>query len=275
MILNGKPVADEILKQVKVEAEKTKPKLGIVLVGNNPASQKYVKTKMERAKEVGIKTEVFRLPEKTKKQKLLSLIQKLNKSRKIDGFIVQLPLPNHINQFEILSSVDPKKDVDGFSPYNLGALFSSSDPYFIPATPQGILHLLEHYGAKIEGANAVVIGRSVIVGKPVSVLLLQKNATVTLCHSKTKNLAEHTKKADILIAAAGSPGLVKSEMVKEGAYIIDVGTTDVGGKLVGDVDFENVIKKAHCSPVPGGVGPLTVAYLLKNTLIAAKRRRKK
>ncbi len=270
MILSGKKIAEEILDEVKREAGKIKPTLGIVFVGKNPASEKYVGTKMLRAREVGIEAKLFRLPERTSKKTLLSLVEKLNKNRNIDGFIIQLPLPRHINQFEVLSAVDPKKDVDGFSPYNLGRLFSSGDPYFVPATPQGIMRILEYYGAKIEGANAVVVGRSVIVGKPVAALLLQKNATVTLCHSKTKNLSKHTKNADIVVAAAGSPGLITAGMVKKGAYVIDVGTTNVGGKLVGDVDFENVKKKAHASPVPGGVGPLTVAYLLKNTLKAAK-----
>jgi len=268
MILSGKEIAEEILNEVKEEAKKLKPTLGIVLVGKNPASEKYVSTKMMRASEVGIKTKLFRLPEGTSKKTLLALVEKLNKDKKIDGFIIQLPLPKHIPHFEVLSSVDPKKDVDGFSPYNLGRLLSSGDPYFLPATPQGILRILEHYGAKIEGENAVVIGRSVIVGKPVAAMLLQKNATVTVCHSKTKNLAEHTKNAGIVVAAAGSPGLIKADMVRRGAYVIDVGTTNVGGKLVGDVDFENVKKKAHVSPVPGGVGPLTVAYLLKNTVKA-------
>ncbi|MGC8898910.1 MAG: bifunctional 5,10-methylenetetrahydrofolate dehydrogenase/5,10-methenyltetrahydrofolate cyclohydrolase [Candidatus Micrarchaeia archaeon] len=272
MILSGKIIADEILEQVKKDAKKTRATLGIVLVGNNPASQKYVKTKTARADEVGIEARLFHLPEKTSQKKLIALIEKLNKNKKIDGFIVQLPLPQHIDQFEILSQINPKKDVDGISPYNLGMLLSSGRPYFVPATPQGIIHLLEYYGAKIDGANAVVVGRSVIVGKPIAALLLQKNATVTVCHSKTKNLAGYTKNADIIVAAAGSPGLVKADMVKEGAYVVDVGTTNVGGKLVGDVDFENVKKKAHVSPVPGGVGPLTVACLLKNTLIAAKER---
>lgn len=270
MILSGREVADGILAQVKKETKRIKPKLGIVLVGKNPASEKYVRTKMMRAGEVGIEAKLFRLPENASQKRVLSLVEKLNKDKKIHGFIVQLPLPRHMDQFEILSHIHPKKDVDGISPYNLGMLLSSGVPYFAPATPQGIIHLLEHYGAKIDGANAVVIGRSVIVGKPIAILLLQKNATVTLCHSKTKNLSEHTKKADILIAAAGSPGLVKADMVKEGAYVVDVGTTDVGGRLVGDVDFENVKRKAHVSPVPGGVGPLTIACLLKNTLSAAK-----
>lgn len=275
MLLYGKELAERILAEVKDEIERKRlhPCLGIILVGDYQSSQIYVKKKIEKAKSVGIETELFHLPHNIEESELIALVNKLNKDKRIDGFIVQLPLPKHINPNHIIEAIDPKKDVDGFHPLNMGkVLLNLDEEMFAPATPSGIIMLLEHYKVPISKANAVVIGRSNIVGKPLAIMLLHKNATVTICHSKTKNLSEHTKKADILVVAAGSPSLVKASMVKKGAYVIDVGITRIGKKLVGDVD-PLVQKKAHLSPVPGGVGPLTVALLLQNILKAAKNRK--
>jgi methylenetetrahydrofolate dehydrogenase (NADP+)/methenyltetrahydrofolate cyclohydrolase len=211
-----------------------------------------------------------KLPENVSEQKLLELVMRLNIDPEIHGFIVQSPLPKHIDYNRVVESIDPRKDVDGWTSTNIGRMFLGISEKFLPATPMGIIKMLEFYGVEINGKSAVVIGRGNVVGKPLAFMLLQRNATVTICHSKTKNLEEHTKNADILIAAAGVPGLVKAGMVKKGAYVIDVGTTRVGDKIVGDVDFESVIKKAHCSPVPGGVGPMTVAMLITNVIEAAQ-----
>lgn len=277
MLLSGKELAEKIIREIKseVDAGRITPKLGVVVVGDYRPSHIYVRRKVETAKKAGIETEVFELNEDAKESELLWLIKKLNEDEKIDGFIVQLPLPKHINTDKIIEAIDPKKDVDGFHPSNMGKiLLNLPDEVFAPATPSGIMKMIEHYKIPVSGANAVVVGRSNIVGKPIAIMLLQRDATVTVCHSKTKDLSLYTKNADILVVAAGSPGLIKPEMVKEGAYIIDVGTTRVGEKVVGDVDPE-VQKKANVSPVPGGVGPLTVAMLLQNTLKAAKMRNAK
>lgn len=277
MLLYGKEIAEKIITEIRAEVEATglKPRLGIVFVGDYKPSQVYVKKKTEAAKRARISTEIFQLNESITEGELLALIERLNKDRKIDGFIVQLPLPKHIDVNKVIEAIDPSKDVDGFHPSNMGKVFLDlSDDMFAPATPSGIMRMIEHYRIPVAGANAVVVGRSNIVGKPIAIMLLQRDATVTVCHSKTKDLSSYTKNADILVVAAGSPGLIKPEMVKEGAYIIDVGTTRVGEKVVGDVDPE-VQKKANVSPVPGGVGPLTVAMLLQNTLKAAKMRNAK
>lgn len=275
MLLYGKEIAEKIIAEIRaaVEASGLKPKLGIVFVGDYKPSQVYVKKKTEAAKRAGISTEIFQLNESIAEGELLALIEKLNKDGDMHGFIVQLPLPKHIDVNKVIEAIDPKKDVDGFHPSNMGKVFLDlSEDMFAPATPSGIMRMIEHYKIPVAGANAVVVGRSNVVGKPIALMLLQKDATVTICHSKTRNLAEHTKQADILVVAAGQPNFIKPEMVKEGAYVIDVGTTRVDEKVVGDVDSE-VQKKAHVSPVPGGVGPLTVAMLLQNTLKAAKMRK--
>ncbi|MFH1520999.1 MAG: bifunctional 5,10-methylenetetrahydrofolate dehydrogenase/5,10-methenyltetrahydrofolate cyclohydrolase [Candidatus Micrarchaeota archaeon] len=272
--LTGKEPAASILEEAKISLAmlKRKPVLAIVLVGNDPASEVYVKKKMKRAAEIGIESRLEKMPDDVSEKDLLALVHKLNKDDTVDGFIVQFPLPKHINYFDVVEAIDPKKDVDGWTSTNVGQLFLGFKEPFMPATPMGVIKMLEFYGVDFVGKNATVIGRGNVVGKPLSFMLLAKNATVTICHSKTKNLTEHTRTADILISAAGVPGLIKADMVKEGAYVIDVGTTRVGDKIKGDVDYENVIKKANCSPVPHGVGPMTVAMLLHNTVKAAKMR---
>ncbi|MFN7088539.1 MAG: bifunctional 5,10-methylenetetrahydrofolate dehydrogenase/5,10-methenyltetrahydrofolate cyclohydrolase [Candidatus Paceibacteria bacterium] len=277
MLLYGKELAERIIAHVKAEVEGLglKPCLGIVVVGDYQPSQIYVKKKIETAEKAGVKVRLFHLPHNSDEKEVLALIEKLNKDAEIDGYIVQLPLPPHINPNKVIESIDPQKDVDGFHPSNMGkVLLNLKDDVFEPATPAGIMRLIEHYKISLSGADVVVVGRSNIVGKPIAMMLLHKNATVTICHSKTKNLEEQTKRADVLIVAVGKPGFIKPEMVKNGAYVIDVGTTRVGEKVVGDVDIE-VQKKAHVSPVPGGVGPLTVATLLQNTLKAAKMKKEK
>ena len=278
--LAGTVVAQSITERLKQEIknEKLTPKLGIVVVGEDKPSQVYVKKKCEKAEETGIKAHVFRFPETISEKELLDEIRKLNDDNEIDGFIVQMPLPKQINPDLVIKAIDPKKDVDGFHSLNMGKVMQNivDERTFWPATPLGVMKILEFYKIPVEGKKAVVIGRGNIVGKPVAMMLLHKNATVTICHSKTKDLKKETKKADIIIAAAGNPCLVTADMVKEGATIIDVGTTrvviDGKEKVVGDVDFNNVIKKANCTPVPGGVGPLTVAMLLSNTVKAARNR---
>ncbi len=274
-ILSGKEPAAAILDKAKERISKLgrAPGLAIVQVGEDPASTVYVNMKAKKANSMGLKADVHRLPESTKEAELLELVEKLNNDEAVDGFMVQLPLPKHIDPAKIIEAIDPAKDVDGFTSRNMGSLFLNMDEksILLPATPAGIIKMLEFYKVPIEGKHAVIVGRSNIVGRPIAVMLLNRNATVTICHSRTKNLAEHTKNADILIAAVGKPGLITADMVKENAYVIDVGTTRVEGRIVGDVDFENVIKKAHCSPVPGGVGPMTVAMLISNVVEAASR----
>lgn len=276
--LSGKEPADKILEDVRrrVRALSSPPKLAIVVLGEYKPSQIYVSRKVKTAESVGIIVVVHKLQENIDEKELFTLITNLNNDKCIDGFIVQMPLPKQINSDRVIEAINPLKDVDGFHPQNMGKVLINQidENMFPPATPSGVMKMLEYYNVHIEGKNAVVIGRSNIVGKPVAMLLLHKNATVTVCHSKTQDLAKHTINADVIVVAAGSPGLVKTDMVKEGAHIVDVGTSRVGDKIVGDVDFEQVIKKAHCSPVPGGVGPLTVAMLLYNTVKAAERRGK-
>jgi methylenetetrahydrofolate dehydrogenase (NADP+)/methenyltetrahydrofolate cyclohydrolase len=247
----------------------TKPHLAIVLVGEDPASEVYVRKKLEKAEAVGVRTTLKRLHESTTEAEVLALVEELNKDRDVDGFIVQAPLPKQIDYSKVLEAITPSKDVDGWTPASMGKMVSGVKT-FKPATPLGVMEMLDYYKVDIEGKNATVIGRSNVVGKPLALMLLERNATVTVCHSRTKDLSEHTKNADILVAAVGKPGLVTADMVKEGAYVIDVGTTRVDKKIVGDVDFENVIKKAHCSPVPGGAGPMTVAMLISNVVEAHK-----
>lgn len=270
VIIDGKLCAERILEDIKLRTLKLdkKPSLSVILVGGNPASKVYVKNKEKKAIDAGFNSYIYRLPENTNKNELLGLIDKLNKDDNIDGILLQLPLPKHLNPSDFLDKIDPKKDVDGFHPINSGRLLNNEKPYIIPCTPKGIMRLLDEYGIKIEGKNAVVIGRSNIVGKPVSILLLNKNATVTMAHSKTKNLAIITKQADIIVSATGISNIITKDMVKEGAVVIDVGITrERDGKLRGDVDFNNVKNiTGFITPVPGGVGPMTIAMLMENTL---------
>jgi methylenetetrahydrofolate dehydrogenase (NADP+)/methenyltetrahydrofolate cyclohydrolase len=285
-LIKGAEVAAQIREELKKEIADLKakhnlvPGLVTVLVGADPASQVYVGQKEKTSKELGIYSERYDLPEKTTQKELIALVQKLNKNPKIHGILVQLPLPKHLNEEEVLYTIDPNKDVDGFHPVNVGKLMIG-EPYYLPCTPAGIQQLLIRSGTKIEGAEVVVVGRSNIVGKPIANMLLQKapgaNATVTVCHTKTRDIAFHTRRADILIVAAGKPKAVTGDMVKEGVVVIDVGVNEIGktadGKriLCGDVDFESVSKKAKAiTPVPGGVGPMTITMLMMNTVKAAK-----
>jgi methylenetetrahydrofolate dehydrogenase (NADP+)/methenyltetrahydrofolate cyclohydrolase len=276
-IIDGKAMAMEIRQEIKKQVEELaqkniKPGLAVVLVGNDPASQIYVRGKEKACSEVGIASETIRLPEDTSESELLNLISKLNSRQDIHGILVQLPLPKHIDSDKIIRSIAPEKDVDGFHPINVGKL-ALGLPGVKPCTPYGCLKMLKKYEIAIEGKKAVVIGRSNIVGKPVALMLLQENATVSICHSRTKDLSEYTKEADILIAAAGKPFLIKTDMVKPGAAVIDVGQNKLpDGQLVGDVDFPGVSQVAGwITPVPGGVGPMTITMLLYNTLESVKR----
>jgi len=274
-------IAEEV-RQIVAKGHRP-PHLVAILVGNNGASMTYVNNKVTACERVGFASSVVNLPEDISQEVLLEEIEKLNKDKSIDGFIVQLPLPKHINEQEVLLTVNPDKDADGFHPTNFGRMALGLDA-FIPATPYGILELLTQYKIPTDGKHVVVIGRSDIVGRPISILLSQKpwNATVTLTHSRTQNLSKLTQEADIIIAALGIPNFLKAEMVKEGAVIVDVGITRVadasakkGFRIVGDVDFEQVKQKAsYITPVPGGVGPMTIAMLMKNTLNAYKRTHK-
>jgi methylenetetrahydrofolate dehydrogenase (NADP+)/methenyltetrahydrofolate cyclohydrolase len=285
-LIKGAEVAREIREELKKEIAELKakhnvvPGLVTVLVGADPASQVYVGAKEKTSKELGIYSERYDLPEKTTQKELIALIDKLNKDPKINGILVQLPLPKHLNEEEVLYAIDPKKDVDGFHPVNVGKLMIG-EPDYMPCTPAGIQQLLIRSGTQIEGAEVVVVGRSNIVGKPIANILLQKapgaNATVTICHTRTKDMAFHTKRADILIVAAGKPKYITADMVKDGVVVIDVGVNEIGrtaeGKriLAGDVDFETVKEKAKAiTPVPGGVGPMTITMLMMNTVRAAK-----
>jgi len=269
--LSGKEPAEAVLEDVRKRIAKLPryPKLVIVQAGEDPASTIYVRNKVKSAESVGMNAEVIKLSGTVKEAELLELVKKLNEDSSVNGFIVQVPLPGHINVTKIIDAINPEKDADGFTSQNMGKLFLGMAAGLLPATPSGIMKMLDFYKVPLEGKHAVIVGRSNIVGKPIALMLLNRNATVTICHSKTKDLAKHTLSADILIAAVGKPGLITADMVKEGAYIIDVGTTKSGDKFVGDVDFENVIKKANCSPVPGGVGPMTRALLLNNVVRAA------
>ena len=288
MILDGKQIAKTIREELRAQIEslraqgKRVPKLAIVIVGNNPASETYVNNKLKACAEVGIEAVKLAYPTEITEQTLLTEVRRLNSDETIDGFIVQLPLPDHITETTILSAIDRRKDVDGLTPENVGRTVQGL-PSIISATPRGIRELLARYQIKTEGKHVVVIGRSNIVGKPVALLLMQRpylslpgmsaaslgDATVTICHSKTQDLKSICLTADIIIVAAGSPKLLTADMVKEGATIIDVGINRVDGKLVGDVDFEHVAPKAaYITPVPGGVGPMTIVSLLQNTLQA-------
>jgi methylenetetrahydrofolate dehydrogenase (NADP+) / methenyltetrahydrofolate cyclohydrolase len=246
--------------------------LATVLVGADPASEVYIASKHRAAEEVGIRPLDHRLPADTSEEEVVELVSELSRNDDVDGILPQLPLPEHIDEVRVIGSVDPLKDVDGFHPVNAGHLYLGR-PTLVPATPLGIMALLEEYGVPLAGAEAVVIGRSEIVGKPVAQLLQHANATVTVCHSRTLDLAEHTQRADVLVAAVGSPGLVRADMVKEGAAVIDVGQNKTEAGLVGDVAADASERASLITPVPGGVGPMTIAMLLRNTVRAARYRR--
>ena len=276
ILINGKTVSAEIRNRLMQETAELKnktgrmPGLATVLVGEDPASAVYVRNKNKICAEIGFQSFGQNLPAETTEAKLLDLIKELNENDEVNGILVQLPLPDHIDEEKVLLSIDPEKDVDGFHPINVGKL-AIGNALLTPCTPTGIIALLDYYGIEIAGKHAVVLGRSNIVGKPVANLLLQRHATVTICHSKTTNLKEVTLQADILIAAVGRPHFVGSKMVKEGAVVIDVGINRVDGKLIGDVEFDPVAEKAaYITPVPGGVGPMTIALLMENTLKAFK-----
>ena len=277
-VLYGSEVAKEIRASLKEQineirtAGKRIPKLVVILVGNNTASLSYVSGKEKACREIGMENILLHLKEETTEGELLEEIQRLNEDVSVDGILVQLPLPKHMDEHKILFAIDPKKDVDGFHPYNIGKMLLQEDTY-LPCTPKGIMRLLEISGySDLSGLRAVVIGRSNIVGKPVAQLLLNRNATVTICHSRTKNIEQICASADILIASVGQARLVKADWVKEGAAVIDVGINRVDGKLCGDVDFEDVKDKtAVITPVPKGVGPMTIAMLLENTLEAYRK----
>ncbi len=278
-IMDGKQLAQKIQKKLKEEVddlkkEKIIPKLAVIMVGNNEASKVYVKNKSKACNEVGIAYEEYLLPEETTNQELLDLIGNLNARKEIHGILLQSPIPVHLNINEAFEKIDYHKDVDGFHSINVGNLVLGRDT-FISCTPYGIMKILEEYGISIEGKHAVVIGRSNIVGKPIAQCLLAKNATVTMCHSKTENLQSITKSADILVAAIGKEKFVKKDMIKPGAIVIDVGINrQADGKLCGDTDYENLIDKAgYITPVPGGVGPMTIAMLMANVVKAAKNSR--
>ena len=276
-IMDGKALSLKLKEQMKQRIAQLKqqginPKLVVVLVGDNSASQVYVRNKHKSCGEVGIESEVITMPEQTTQQGLLEVVERLNQDETVDGILVQLPLPKQIDEKTVLRSILPEKDVDGFHPVNVG-LLSIGDECFAPATPSGIIAMFQEYGIDIAGKNCVVIGRSNIVGKPMAALLLKNNATVTICHSKTEDLASYTRRADVVIVATGRRHTLTAEMVKEGAVVVDVGMNrNEQGKLCGDVDYEEVKEKASfITPVPGGVGPMTITELLENTIQAAQR----
>lgn len=277
-IISGKEVALKVRESIKKDVcelyEKTgkRPGLAVIIVGEDPASQVYVRNKAKGCEEVGFYSEVYRLAEDTHMDELLALIDKLNKDEKINGILCQLPLPKHLDETAVILAIDPDKDVDAFHPVNTGKIMIGNYS-FLPCTPAGVMELIASTGVDISGKECVVVGRSNIVGKPQAMLLLQKNGTVTICHSRTKNLAETTKRADILVVAVGRANFITGDMVKEGAIVVDVGINrGEDGKLVGDVHFDSCEKVAsYITPVPGGVGPMTITMLLKNTLTAFKQ----
>lgn len=280
LLLDGKTVAQKLKESIKQQIKQIisknlrPPKLSVILVGDNAASQIYVNKKIKDCKEVGIESAPYFLPTDITQIELQELIGTLNGDDEVDGILVQLPLPSHINTLEVIEYINPKKDVDGFHPENVGKLATGRKDGILPCTPYGILKLLEEYKIDHFGKDVVVVGASNIVGKPMAMLFLQdEKSTVTICHKNTKDLKSHTLKADILVVATGVPNLIKADMVKEGAVVIDVGINRVEGRIVGDVDFENVKDKAYAiTPVPGGVGPMTVAMLLYNTLEIYKKK---
>lgn len=278
-ILDGKQIAKEYRQRLKNQVNDLKeygftPKLSVILVGNDGASQSYVKSKKKAAEKIGMISEIIHLDESTSEEVVLSELNRLNNDDTVSGILVQVPLPKQVSEQKVLEAINPEKDVDGFHPNNIGKLYIDEQT-FVPCTPLGIMEILKHADINLEGKNAVVIGRSHIVGQPVSKLLLQANATVTILHSRTKNMNAHLKQADVIVSAVGQPGLVTKENVKKGAVIIDVGNTpDENGKLKGDVAYDEIKEIASAiTPVPGGVGPLTITMVLNNTLLAEKLRR--
>ncbi len=286
-IIDGNKVAEDMRAELKEDVSMLKkkgivPGLGVILVGQDPASQSYVTAKERACEELGIYSDDNRLPAETSQEDLMAVVEKMNRDPKINGILVQLPLPKGLNEAEVLLAIDPDKDVDGFHPMNVGKMVVGEEA-FLPCTPHGVIQLLIRNGVKIESAHVVIVGRSNIVGKPLANMLIQKNAkgnaTVTVCHTRTKDIVKHTRQADIIIAAAGKPNTITADMVKEGVVVIDVGVNRVedatkkkGYRLVGDVDFEAVKEKASLiTPVPGGVGPMTITMLLYNTVESAKR----
>ena len=274
-LIDGKEIASSVREKIKNETDELKkkgvtPGLAVIIVGNNPASRVYVNNKKKACEQVGFNSYEYALKEETTTKELLELIDKLNNDNNVDGILCQLPLPGSIDENAVLNAISPDKDVDAFHPVNCGRLFIGNQK-FLPCTPAGIMEMLKYCDIDVSGKNCVVIGRSNIVGKPMAMLLLQSNATVTICHSKTRNIADITKKADIIVAAVGKENFLTEDMVSDGAVIIDVGMNRLeNGKLCGDVNFEEAEKKAsYITPVPGGVGPMTIAMLMKNTLTAA------
>jgi len=276
VIIDGNQTAREILEEIRRKTAAMKdregrvPGLAVVLVGEDPASKVYVGRKAKACADVGFLSREFKLPADTPEERLLGIIRELNDDPLIHGILVQLPLPQHISTEKIIAAIDPHKDVDGFHPYNVGGLLSGT-PLFVPCTPRGIMELISRAGIDLKGKEAVVVGRSNIVGKPMALLLLAQHATVTICHSRTKDLPAVTRRADVLVAAIGRPKMIKADMVKKGAVVIDVGVNRLeNGKLAGDVDFDDVAPQASfITPVPGGVGPMTIAMLMQNTFDAA------
>lgn len=278
-IIDGKGFSKKVQQQVKEEHEQLKHKTGktaglaVIIVGDNPASQVYVRNKTKACENVGFYSETIELPASISEDELVKEVQKLNENEKIDGILVQLPLPNHINEMKVINTISPEKDVDGFHSLNVGKMMLGDDTGFLPCTPYGIMQLLEEYKVDVVGKDVVIVGRSNIVGKPMALILIEKGATVKVCNSKTKDLSDKIQRADIVIVAVGVPKLVKAKDVKEGAIVIDVGINRVDGKLCGDVDYDEVIEKASLiTPVPGGVGPMTIASLITNTLKAYKKK---
>ncbi len=276
-IIDGKAISAKTKEELKLEVAELNKKgvsvgLAVIIVGDDPASRVYVNNKKKACELLGVISEEYALPADTTMEELLALIDKLNHKSEINGILCQLPLPRHLDEKAVINAISPEKDVDAFHPVNVGKIMIG-DFDFLPCTPAGVMRLIDETGVEIEGKNCVVIGRSNIVGKPMSMLLLHRNATVTICHSKTRNLAEITSKADILVAAVGRANFVTADMVKDGAVVIDVGINRLeSGKLCGDVDFEKVKEKSsHITPVPGGAGPMTIAMLMANTVTAAKK----
>ena len=278
-IIDGKALSDKILKEIENEHSELQAKVGrkaglaVIIVGENPASQIYVRNKIRACERVGFHSETIRLDENITEENLLLEIEKLNNNSNIDGILVQLPIPKHIDGLKIINAISAEKDVDGFHTTNIGKMMIGDETGFLPCTPAGVIQMFEEYNIDLEGKDVLVIGQSNIVGKPMTLLLIKKRATVQVCNSKTKNLPEKLQKADVVVAAAGSPKLVKGSDVKEGVVVIDIGINRVDGKICGDVDFEEVSQKAsYITPVPGGVGPMTIAMLIKNTFKSYKQK---
>ena len=278
-IIDGKALSDKILKEIENEHSELQAKVGrkaglaVIIVGENPASQIYVRNKIRACERVGFHSETIRLDEHITEENLLLEIEKLNNDNSIDGILVQLPIPKHIDELKVINAISAEKDVDGFHTTNIGKMMIGDETGFLPCTPAGVIQMFEEYNIDLEGKDVLVIGQSNIVGKPMTLLLINKRATVQVCNSKTKNLSEKLQKADVVVAAAGSPKLVKGSDVKEGVVVIDIGINRVDGKICGDVDFEEVSQKAsYITPVPGGVGPMTIAMLIKNTFKSYKQK---